>query len=65
MDIVFGRAQHKLKKRSKEARREFKQVKDKSLGRGLVSLARGIKQINTELVIINKKLTKLEKICKR
>jgi hypothetical protein len=61
MDKAFARAQHKLKKRSTEARREFKQVKDKSLGKGLVRLARGIKQINTELKIINNKLTIFKK----
>jgi hypothetical protein len=57
MEKAFSRAQHKLKKRSREARIQFKQVKDKNLGKGLVRLARGIKQINTELKVINNKLT--------
>jgi hypothetical protein len=57
MEKAFSRAQRKLKKRSREARIQFKQVKDKNLGKGLVRLARGIKQINTELKVINNKLT--------
>jgi hypothetical protein len=64
MDGSFGRAQHKFKKRSKEARMEFKVVKDKGLGRGLVRLIRGLKQIDTKLNVINKKVTKLKKSCK-
>jgi hypothetical protein len=59
MEKAFARAQHKLKKRSTEARRAFKQVKDKSLGKGLVRLSRGIKQINTELKVIHNKLSRL------
>jgi hypothetical protein len=55
------RAQHKFGKRSKEARKEFKKVKDKSLGKGLVRLIRGIHQINKKLNIINAKLTNLGK----
>jgi hypothetical protein len=49
------RAQHKFEKRSKEARKEFKHVKDKSLGKGLVRLIRGIDQINKKLNILLKR----------
>jgi hypothetical protein len=55
------RAQHKFHKRSKEARKEFKTVKDKSLGKGLVRLIRGLNQINKKLNVINQKVTNLSK----
>jgi hypothetical protein len=65
MSNNFSRALHKFKKRSKEARKDFKEVKDKKLGKGLVRLIRGLKQVDTKLNVINKKVTKLKKICKR
>jgi hypothetical protein len=51
----MARAQHKFGRRSKEARKEFKKVKDKSLGKGLVRLIRGIDQINKKLNILLQK----------
>lgn len=57
----FKRAQHKFKKRSREARRNFKGVKDKKLAFGLVRLIRGLKQINTKLNVINDKVSRLLK----
>jgi hypothetical protein len=53
------RAQRKFDKRYKEARKEFKTVKDKGLGKGLVRLIRGLDQINKKLNIIDKKVTHL------
>jgi hypothetical protein len=49
------RAQHKFSRRSKEARKAFKTVKDKGLGKGLVRLIRGIDQINKKLNVLLKK----------
>jgi hypothetical protein len=60
----FGKARTKFKLRSKEARKEFKEVKDKSLGKGLVKLIKTIKQIDRKLNVINKKVTHLQKCCK-
>jgi hypothetical protein len=59
------RAQRKFDKRSTEARKEFKTVKDKGLGKGLVRLIRGLDQINKKLNVIDKKVTHLKKCCKR
>jgi hypothetical protein len=58
---TIERAQRKFGKRYKEARGEFKKVKDKSLGKGLVRFIRGINQINKKLNIINTKVTNLGK----
>ncbi|SDN58720.1 hypothetical protein SAMN04487897_103256 [Paenibacillus sp. yr247] len=59
MADAFGRARHKFNKRTREARKNFKEVKDKSLGLGLVRLIRGLRQIDTKLDVINHKLTLL------
>jgi hypothetical protein len=64
MNRKFVRANKKFKKRSTEARMEFKEVKDKGLGRGLVRLIRGLKQIDTKLNVINKKVT-IQKKCSK
>jgi hypothetical protein len=61
MANVMERAQRKFDKRSEEARKEFKTVKDKGLGKGLVRLIRGLDQINKKLSIIDKKVTNLKK----
>jgi uncharacterized protein YukE len=55
------RVHRKFHKRSREARKEFKLVKDKNLGKGLVRLTRALNQIRTQLRIINKKVTETEK----
>jgi hypothetical protein len=61
MSNNFSRALHKFKKRSKEARKDFKEVKDKKLGKGLIRLIRGLNQINTKINAIDKKISKIEK----
>jgi hypothetical protein len=58
------RAERKFGKRSEEARKEFKTVKDKGLGKGLVRLIRGLDQINTKLSVIDKKVSNHKKWCK-
>jgi hypothetical protein len=44
----------KFKKRAREARKDFKEVKDKKLGKGLIQLIRGLKKINRKLNVIIK-----------
>jgi hypothetical protein len=46
--------ENKFKKRAKQARIDFKEVKDKKLGKGLIKLVRGLKQINRKLDVIYK-----------
>jgi hypothetical protein len=47
----------KFKKRAKQARKDFKEVKDKKLGKGLIKLVRGLKLINRKLDVIIKKVS--------
>jgi hypothetical protein len=47
---------NRFKKRAKQARKDFKEVKDKKLGKGLIKLVRGLKLINHKLDVIRKKV---------
>jgi hypothetical protein len=49
--------ENKFKKRAKQARMDFKQVKDKKLGKGLIKLVRGLKKIDHKLDRILKKVS--------
>lgn len=60
MDRV-SRAKHKFDKRSKGARSDFKEVKDKKLGKGLVKLVRALNQLDTKLNSIHAKVSHIEK----
>ncbi|MNH89355.1 hypothetical protein D3C87_209810 [compost metagenome] len=61
MDHSFHKASHKYRKHSKGARKDFRHVKDKALGEGLIRLSKSLNQINTKLNVINKKLDRLKK----
>ncbi|SEC27903.1 hypothetical protein [Paenibacillus sp. GP183] len=49
--------ENKFKKRAKQARMDFKLVKDKKLGKGLIKVVRGLKLINRKLDAIIKKVS--------
>jgi hypothetical protein len=59
--MTLKRAEHKFRKRSREARKQFKMVKDKNLGKGLVRLSRALNQIRTQLQVITKKVNRMQK----
>jgi hypothetical protein len=51
----------KFKKRTHEARKDFKEVKDKKLGKGLIQFVRSLKEINRKLDVINRKVSRRDK----
>jgi hypothetical protein len=61
MSVKMKRAKHKFHKRSREARKEFKKVKDKNLGNGLVRLTRALNQVRTLLHVMSKQLWDIDK----